>query len=76
MSEDAPCGPQVDTVVASLAYHLEAFAATLPEYERYLLAALVESAMDPIQRIGSREGLLDSAEKAFLTRLVSSRTEE
>jgi hypothetical protein len=54
---DQPSGTaQLDeATVAAFADHLEAFAATLPEPERDLLAALLLSAMDPLDRMRLRQ---------------------
>jgi hypothetical protein len=72
LAEQTPGDVALDEqTVAAFAAHLEAFSLTLAERERQLLAALLLSAMDPLDRMRLRapEDLLSPMETAVLRAL-------
>jgi hypothetical protein len=70
-------GLDEDTVTA-LAAHLEVFADTLSEHERRLLAGLLWSVLDPLERMRFRDPaeLLSPQEAEILRALESERKGE
>jgi hypothetical protein len=69
--------PLDDATVAAFADHLEEFASTLPERERELLAALLLSAMDPLDRMRLRApGEVLTPTEAAVLRALESQPEQ
>jgi hypothetical protein len=79
VNEQTHPGLHVDEeTVASFAVHLDAFARTLSEREYNMLAGLLLSALDPLQRMRLRdaEELLSTEEAAIVAALEAERRSE